>query len=164
MPATLNEAYATPFHNFTRGTQASSSNTADIRASLPMTSHSQPASGHAFAMPTDYRIAKPGVDTDDEIQSIYNSLREPSTAQMALQTQAAHDCNELISRIMSCPICRTKLLQILSHEERPVSSGKTQMTGGAAGFSLEGMWPVMGNFIIGIAVIILIDKIVKLRA
>ena len=166
MPATLNEAYMTPFHNFTRGTQSSSSNTADIRAALPMTAQSQPATGHAFAMPTDFRIKKD--DSEDEMQSIYNSLREPSIPQASINEQmrmpaGSHDCNELISRIMSCPSCREKLVRILAHEERPRTREEEKKQTGGASFLHEGLWPVISNFLIGLAVIVLIDKIVKLR-
>lgn len=173
MPAVISEAYMSPFHNFTRGTQSSSSNTADIRQSPPLTSGTQPATGHAFAMPSDYRISSVApLDNDEEIRSIYNSLRtpqydEPKHVHSAAPTQSAHDCNELIARIMACPSCRQKLRQILLHEESPPpqsGGAPTLQMSPSLSFLEQGMWPVVTNFLIGLAIIVLIDKIVKLRS
>ena len=88
-------------------------------------------------------------------QSQFQSLHQP------------HDCDRLIAMIMACAICRNKIRDILRNDLHPQSGGAFQLpqlppipniT------ALKGVnTTVIGNFIFGIAIIFLVDKIIKKR-
>lgn len=88
-----------------------------------------------------------------------------------------HNCDELVDQIMTCRECRRKLRAILVQErmdelrakaEEDEAEGEAEQTGGGLGLGLglDGILNDQGllvNFIIGIAVLFLLDRIIKLK-
>lgn len=120
----------------------------------------------------------PTLSNTGPLESMHQGQQYP-TAHIKSRT---HNCNDLIDQIMSCRECRQKLRAILIKErmdELRASAGsgaeteteakaetEGEQTGGGLGFGLDGLLNDQGflvNFIIGIAVLFLLDRIIKLK-
>jgi hypothetical protein len=90
--------------------------------------------------------------------------------QHQLQLQP-HDCERLIAMIMACAVCRNKIRDILRNDIQAQSGGAfpqlpqlSQLPPMPNIEALKGVnTTVIGNFIFGIAIIFLVDKIIKKR-
>jgi len=159
MPATISEAFTSPFHKFNSDYQE-------------QTSASSASSGGS----TD--IKNPSYQEDYRVYNNNSNYDTQFTAPIQAQTQVPgqqttnhkhvnaplysnHDINEcdvLVNRIMSCATCRRKLRSIMLEDHiKP----ETQQTGGF--FNIPEIPGFIGNFIVGLALIFFIDRIVKIK-
>ena len=188
MPAVLNEAFNSPFNRHLGGTPSvSSGDTESIRNPLWMGSQSQSQSHSNFGSSPQYQINQPYENLFPRAQNTnyvtfpsqqaqysvpqYQSSvqqHKPQPQQSQFQSlHQPHDCDRLIAMIMACAICRNKIRDILRNDLHPQSGGAFQLpqlppipniT------ALKGVnTTVIGNFIFGIAIIFLVDKIIKKR-
>ena len=94
---------------------------------------------------------------------------QPSQSLQPSQFQSLHqphDCDRLIAMIMACAICRNKIRDILRNDLQQHQSGGAfpQLPPMPELPALKGVnTTVIGNFIFGIAIIFLVDKIIKKR-
>lgn len=196
MPAVLNEAFASPFNKIPGGYNQgplSSESTYDIRnTSAPPMPPSQPAhvpygydnrpslahqQSPSFqphqqlpsypAYQQNYRIT----DSDASSEELRNVLSTMDAA------ERQHDCDRLISQIMSCSVCRKKLQAILAaqaeedhvHVQSQQGPQGQQQSGGGCGKQRGGFMgydistELLVNFMIGVAVIFLLSRILSLK-
>lgn len=167
MPAGLNEAFKSPFDKVSgQGKESSDdSGTTDIRNPEYMTP-TMPLeftglSGTEFnpyqqsyqvqsAIPFYNPNSSPVPHYD---QPLYQAQAHTSHAPQASQY---HDCDRLISDLMSCKVCRQKLVKLMSD----IKEEETEQKGGEIPLFPSGL---ITNIIIGIALIFLMDRIIKLR-
>jgi hypothetical protein len=92
--------------------------------------------------------------------------------QLKPQPPSPHDCERLIAMMMACAICRNKIRDILRNDMQQSGETLSPQSGGAFPKlppmpdlpALKGVnTTVIGNFIFGIAIIFLVDKIIKKR-
>lgn len=189
MPASLVEAFISPFDKVPGGRPpVMSSGSTDIRNGgggernygdgRDAYGHSQPggyshvASAPAQCQPEyqqDYRISDVVTEADD-LKATYSN-----------GNGAPHDCDRLIAQIMSCSVCRKKLQKIMAQEVHDAAHGHgheeeqhhRRQSGGfggsGSGSGLLGEFTdllhsdFLVNFLIGIAVIYLLDRIIAMK-
>lgn len=191
MPAVLDEAYVSPFDKVlggpAKGAQSSDTGSADIRAGPYGIS-----GGRSDPYQQDFHIPQSTVPSGQSVQpvasmsdmaSVYNTL--PTLTQtmpshpIQYPTEPSHNarvhrCDELVDQIMSCRECRQKLRAILIKERmdklnaEEEEEAEVEQSGGGLGLGLglDGILNDQGflvNFIIGIAVLFLLDRIIKLK-
>jgi hypothetical protein len=92
--------------------------------------------------------------------------------QLKPQSASPHDCERLIAMMMACAICRNKIRDILRNDMQQSGETLSPQSGGAFPQlppipdipALKGVnTTAIGNFIFGIAIIFLVDKIIKKR-
>jgi hypothetical protein len=153
MPAALDEAFTSPFIQFK-----------DLNPHGPL--HKNSWETGAQAGPGMQEIPeKKQVRDEGPPFVVKETLPLPIAAPAPVLAPPAplnmeHDCDRLIARILSCPKCRLRLSQILNN-----SVG--QIGGAPAGLALQ--WDslsstVIGNFLFGIALIFLVDRIIRSRS
>lgn len=143
MPATLDQAFRSPFHH------TSNSDTASIR------------NPDYFSFQNNFRVksAKDIASEAHDISSVYNSIPTPEPDHRSLSDD--HQCNFLISKVLSCSHCRNKLRKILldDKDERDtvVDDPAPKQAGGGAFGGLAQYQPLVSNIILSILLIIVID-------
>lgn len=183
MPAVLNEAFQSPFDKVAGqggNTYLESSGTNDIRAQAPQVQNldfsgptdpnPNPAPGSAPYYPyqQNYQV-HPAIPSAGITwgHSGYNTLPQHSD----LNQPQPHDCNQLINDIIACRVCRQKLQRLMKawdedHPEEVARRSGQGQEGGSVNlpFPLGDFSPnLITNIIIGIAIIFLLDRILKLR-
>jgi|SRR3989344_6535106 len=93
MPATLAEAYISPFHTYTNSSNSSS----DLR------NPAWSGSPNYHSPQVDYRIS----DLKSETEDIKNTYRKTH------RDTDVHDCDTVIAKLLSCSRCRRKLKSFL---------------------------------------------------
>jgi hypothetical protein len=73
------------------------------------------------------------------------------------QQKQQHDCDRLIAMIMACPHCRQKVRELMSKSQN--GGAMTLPSVDISKLSTA----TIGNFIFGIAVLFLVDRIIKLK-
>jgi hypothetical protein len=169
MPATLSEAYISPFHTYTSpssdGYTDSTASIRNPRASVPSV---QPTNYNAYAAAptpsqmagyyapqTNYKISDIKSEADD-IKSIYGTLNSESSHSMR---ESKHDCNYLIAKLLSCATCRKKIRKLLSQDEEE-HVPKQQKGGGLTDMFSDSL---ITNILIGVAILYVIDRILLAR-
>lgn len=137
MPAILEEAFISPFDRV-----------------MNEPAHVTCGGGSAFQQ--NYRIA----DVEGEANDLKN-MYQP------LHYQTEHNCDILIDKMMSCRVCRKKLIALLKEEQgqEQAQAGGTSVPSPAFPLAFDIFEPnsFLVNFMIGIALIFLMDSIIKLR-
>lgn len=184
MPAILNEAFSSPLDNTQGQPKGEDSGTSDIRNPLYRNTNTNSGSGITN---NSYQQNYHDAPLSQSMNSIYSQVpmqmnqesqsphyyQAPTTHYAPIQYQLPdqhqlHKCDQLIADIMSCRICRQKLQGLLTnyHEDHPKTE-KIQ-SGGSGGNILNDIMDSNSNLIvniaIGIALLFLLDKILKLRA
>ncbi len=188
MPATINEAFTSPFHKFNSGQQMEqtsasmvSTSSADIRNPEYQENYRVYNNATNYDMqystqqPQSY-YALPQYAASQQPQPQPQHQRHPYAGKTdqhhssELNHGASSDgCDMLVARIMSCPVCRQKLRAIMVEDHIqsqqkssvPPQQSQQEQTGGS--FNMPEIPGFLGNFIVGIALIFLIDRIVKLK-
>jgi hypothetical protein len=182
MPAVLNEAFRSPFDKVSgqggKGPDpwAIDSDTADIRYN-PDVQNLDFSEKSQRPYQVDYQIKSPapsagitwGIDPNQTLPQVPQTRSQSASLRL-------HNCDQLIGDIMACRVCRQKLQRLLNawEEDHPEEMGlrnNGRQEGGApmvspisAAFSLNNLSPTLiTNIIIGIAIIFLLDRILKLR-
>ena len=117
---------------------------------------------------------QPSVQQYQQHLPVQQYQQQPSVQQYPLhqmqqfkpQPPSPHDCERLIAMMMACAICRNKIRDILKNDlQQPQSGGAfPQLPPMPEIPALKGVnTTVIGNFIFGIAIIFLVDKIIKKR-
>lgn len=154
MPAVLNEAFNSPFHQFNQF-KNNREEQYDIRSSSGTESLHNPLFG--FQVNPSIPILQ-----DQPIQQA-NQAHIVQPVQQVKQTQ--HDCDRLIAMIMACPNCRQKVRELMSKSQNGGANGG--QNGGAMTLPSVDISKLstatIGNFIFGIAVLFLVDRIIKLK-
>jgi hypothetical protein len=175
MPAVLNEAFNSPFQNFKglnpHGQQERESEGSTTSIHNPMW---QP-----LPQPPQYQPEpqpKPIVQFQQQRQQQFQQQRQQQFQQQPRQQQfqqlnepliieqpqlnMKHDCDRLIALIMSCPHCRNKLRHIMSSDFNQSAGDPTPLN---MNLNLPAVsTQTISNFLFGIAVIFLVDRIIKL--
>jgi hypothetical protein len=193
MPAVLDEAYISPFDKVLGGPGGSgpipeaSSGSADIKMSPSYGISGGP--GQPYQQ--NYHIEEPQQYSQPQQQpqqqppqqnnfgSVYNTLPtlthvEPGPNVRSLMPTHEHKCDQLINQIMSCRTCRQKLRVILidEHEqnktkgEAEAEAEESEQKGGGFDFNFgfgNINQSLLINFVIGIAIMFLLDRIIKLK-
>jgi hypothetical protein len=182
MPASLVEAFISPFDKVPGGRPpVMSSGSTDIRnGGDGRDAYGQPGGyNHVATAPVntcqpeyqqDYRISDVVTEADD-LKATYGHDR----------ASAPHDCDRLISQIMSCSVCRKKLQKIMAqevhdaahrdsfpeerhHRRQSGGDGRSAPTSGLLGEFTDLLHSdFIVNFLIGIAVIFLLDRIIAMK-
>lgn len=175
MPAVLNEAFNSPFHRF-KGLnphgQLESTGTESIhnplwggeqQLQMHQNQNQQNQMNHQMAqnqnqMNQHHYQLLPTWEQHQQSQVAQQQHIEPAKLNMD------HDCDRLIALIMSCPNCRNRLRSIMSTDSNPAPV--VQRGGGDLVPPLPNLnnlsTTTIGNFIFGIAVIFLVDRIIRL--
>jgi hypothetical protein len=184
MPASLDEA-------FTK-TYSSNSDTMTSLSSLKNPNH------HGFQTDYRVKNLNDIQSEADEITSVYNSLQtlhqqqpvnkyqfQPQHNQSQNQSQNQfknmdnqflnlnknqnHDCNLLISKLLSCQKCRSKIKEILSDDGSTVDENNDKdrnksQSGGAGGKSFLGVTKTLCiNIAFGILLILILDGLFNIK-
>lgn len=191
MPAVLNEAFRSPFDKVSgQGGKASplTDSTADIRfqnqtgnPDAQDLNFAGLSGGSQLPYQMDYRLDSTPPATWGVSNQGYNTLPHPDQNQLypsplpqvewtQPQKHYSHNCDRLIGEIMSCRVCRQKLQRLLNawDEDHPENQeailNKNQQGGAQLPFPLGDLSPnLITNIIIGITIIFLLDRILKLR-
>jgi hypothetical protein len=177
MPAVLNEAFNSPFHRF-KGLnphgQLESTGTESIHNPLWGGEQQFQAQNQVQHQAQNQQQTQP---QQFHYQLLPSQTQEWAQPQYQIQTQQQHiepaklnmdhDCDRLIAIIMSCPHCRNRLRSIMSTDSNPAPApAPSQRGGGDLVPSLPNLnnlsTTTIGNFIFGIAVIFLVDRIIRL--
>jgi hypothetical protein len=182
MPAILDEAFTSPFDKVMGGPNNNTQDTgsSDIRAQpqhQQQQQHQQHQQQHPQPYQQNYRIA----DVEHEangLKSMYNTLdsygyqrpqqnqplkhmHEPDTG---IMVSPDHNCDVLIAKMMACRVCRKKLIALMREDlKRDAEAANEPEQSGGSIFSDLGSNSFIVNFIIGIALIFLMDNIIKLK-
>ena len=193
MPATLNEAFISPFDKVQGQSpiKGEDSGTTDIRNPLyqdntyqqnfhvpsaqPMNSiysSSPPQLVHPVHI-LEQSQAQQAPQYPDQLQGqMQDQAHGPMQMHMQEQVQVqGHNCDQLIAGIMSCRVCRQKLQDLLSDYNRDREQGQDQKGGTGIGKEgnilddiIAGNSNLLVNIVIGVALIFLLDRILKLRS
>lgn len=169
MPATIKEAFVSPFGSgsthYSEQTDTADIHYAPQQLHPPMYNHVPPS-----------HIAKglESVYAHPSIHPAHPASRMPDAA--PIPTSNIHDCDALITKMMACPVCRQKIrailaAEILSRPEAPVqeqqhvhkSEQGAQSTQRGGGLDLNSLPSWTNNFIVGLVLIFLVDRIFHLR-
>ncbi len=152
MPAVLNEAFNSPFHQFNQFRREQQEH--DIRSSSGTESLHNPLFGFQVNQSTPML---------QEQQNVHRMHQAPQAQQIHRVQQApqtgAHDCDRLIAMIMACPHCRQKVRELMSKTQTQNGGAMTLPSVDISKLSTA----TIGNFIFGIAVLFLVDRIIKLK-
>ena len=139
MPAILDEAFQSPFNNYK-----------DLNPHGGLKGSDGESSSANIRNP-EWRIE----DKEKSIKPVSGGSIEPHPSHI----DSVHDCDKLISRILTCKRCQEKLRLYIDH-----GSCTREVQKGGAPASWENLsTTTMGNFAFGIGLILLLDKIVKLK-
>lgn len=150
MPATLDQAFQSPFHK--TGTTQSSS-TFDIRNDFQ----------------DNYRVKNLTdiVSEADDIKSVYHSgpslshnAHNSHNSHVPFAPTETHDCNFLIAKILSCVRCRNKLKELL-RDDIPEPVRHVQAGGGGNWTGGNNDSALLVNIILGVLLIVLIDLVLR---
>ena len=163
MPATISEAFTSPFHKFNSDYQEQTSSSSGGSTDIKNPSYQE-----------NYRVYNNNSNYDTQFTApIQAQTQVPTQISYDQQTTnhkhvnvnvplySNHDINEcdiLVNRIMSCATCRRKLRSIMLDDH---VKQETQQTGGF--FNIPEIPGFIGNFIVGLALIFFIDRIVKIK-
>jgi len=169
MPAVLNEAYRSPFDKM-KPNGPDETGTSDIRnPDRQDLNWSGLSGGPAQPYQQNYQVQAPAVSQatwSAPANGIYNAIPYPEQKLPVPLYDEMHNCDRLIGEIMSCRVCRQKLQRLLAawNEDHSEPQKETQK-GGSAPFPLMDLSPnLITNIIIGIAIIFLLDRILRLRS
>lgn len=188
MPATLNEAFRSPFHN---NVYAASSTT-----SSSMDSVKNPAFQSNYKISSN-RSASDIESEADEVRSIYeqkpvsqpasmqlnrssgspvagsfsssnSSLSSDSVPKVPEDIDSNHECNMLIARLLACARCRKRLRELLVDDDVKTNDdvpAETEQTGGGSSIlnSLltAEVRELISNILLGLFVIIVLEWVLK---
>jgi len=158
MPATLNDAFQSPFNRY-----EVADTTADIRAQAPPYAEPVYGQGPKRPMPQYEQQLQPSYEPQPQPQPQLGYMQQQSGY---MQQQTQHNCDILINQMMACNICRQKLRDImaeyppLSVSQPLVSQPLVSQAGGSQ--SVDREYSFLINFVVGIAVLFLINKIIAL--
>ena len=181
MPAVLNDAFRSPFDKISgqgaRSDQSTDLDTSDIRN--PDLDFSGLSGGSLNNYQQNYTVQNPtaippsgitwGNPHPNQIYPSTLTLPSPSPTPTSHQPQP-HDCDRLIGEIISCRVCRQKLQRLMAawdddHPKYVEERDSTSQKGGAElPFPLYDLSPnLITNIIIGVAIMFMLDRILKLR-
>lgn len=164
MPATLDQAFKSPFHN---NVQNYYGNASSISGSS-MDSIKNPDYSD---FQRNYRVKKAAdIQSEaDELKSVYDEQRDvPKATTGANDTshsEETHDCNYLIAKLLSCSHCRNRIKELLSDSDRDTVAENEQTGGGNSGsgiFRVFNSSEIVSNIILGILLLLIIDFVFKL--
>lgn len=138
MPAILDEAFQSPFNNY-----------------KDLNPHGGLKGSDTTSSSVNIRNPEWRVEDKDDVSVKGGGSIEPFQSHIDKE----HDCDKLISRILTCKRCQEKLRLYIDHGS---CTREVQRAGAPA--SWENLsTTTMGNFAFGIGLILLLDKIVKLK-
>jgi hypothetical protein len=146
MPAVLNEAFNSPFHQFNQF-KNNREQEHDNRSSSGTESLHNPLFGFQV------NPSIPMMQDQPMQQASQAHIVQPVQQQQKQQ----HDCDRLIAMIMACPHCRQKVRELMSKSQN--GGAMTLPSVDISKLSTA----TIGNFIFGIAVLFLVDRIIKLK-
>ena len=186
MPATLNEAFRSPFHN---NVYAPSSTT-----SSSMDSIKNPAFQSNYKISSN-RSASDIESEAEEVRSIYEQKPSSQAASIQLNRSSGspvagsfsssdssndslpkvhedidsnHECNMLIARLLACARCRKRLRELLVDDDVKTNDDapEAEQTGGGSGFSINGFLTaevreLISNILLGLFAIIVLEWVLK---
>jgi len=154
MPATLNEAFVSPFDKVLGigKDHETSSGTTDIRN--PHYTSGGISGGPAQPYQQDYRLPQP-IMPDYQIGYQYQPAPTPAPVPSVAPASAPR-CEQLISHVLMCKICTERLKQLLNTSE-------SQQSGGDGAGRLLSDSSLVTNILIGVTIIFLLDRIFKVR-
>lgn len=161
MPATLSEAYISPFHTYTSNSSSSDGLT---------TSSGSIRNPNYYESQNNYYVPTSPVDSlthskiddihseADDIKSIYHTLNSTASGsdngrKKKSKSLPSHDCDYLIARLLSCSKCRKKVRRLLTEDLDPPPP-PTQRGGGNI-FSDS----LLTNIVIGVIILYIVDRI-----
>lgn len=159
MPATLDQAFQSPFHRL-NGAPAASSGTDSIR------------NPDYYAFQNNYRV-KSAMDIEseaDDLKHVYNTLPTlRTTGQDPTMTTGSsttdHDCTLLIAKILACPRCRNKVKELLKSDERETETHNGQeqnkQTGGGLNLNDLDLKSILVNIILSVLLVMLVDFVLR---
>jgi hypothetical protein len=100
------------------------------------------------------------LESSSGTESIHLNAPPPVQIPAAVKVNDLHDCDRLIATIMSCAHCRNKLRNILINQ----SAGAELPVPKIPELPKDVPPAAISNFIFGIAVLFLVDRIIKLCA
>jgi hypothetical protein len=168
MPAVLDEAFNSPF-NRNVGVPIASSNSSNDTESIRNPQYNfQP-----FNHPYNSLFPRTQSQTQSFPEPVKNMVPVPGPASspapaptpVAQPAMSTHDCDRLIAMIMACAVCRNKIRELLkTNSSVPTTQSSPSESTNQSGGALPAInTVVIGNFLFGIAIIFLVDKIVKKR-
>jgi len=147
MPATLDQAFRSPFHNNVEQTTNSSMNSVK--------------NPDYYSFQKDYTIKKADdIESEaEDLKSIYNSVPEPSNTIIN-----DDQCNLLIAQVLASPKCRSRLRELLIDDDKatqsddePQNNQANQSGGGYHEWNWSAWKNIISNIILAIALIAIID-------
>jgi hypothetical protein len=176
MPAVLNEAFRSPFDKMVGAKQMpDESGTADIRnPDRQDLDWGGLSGGPTQPFQQNYQVQAPAVPQATwgaPANGIYNTLPYPEQNQLYSKPISYHDpvhemhnCDRLIGEIMSCRVCRQKLQRLLAAWNEDQVKDQEGGSSPSLPFPLMDLSPnLITNIIIGVALIFLLDRILRLR-
>lgn len=174
MPAVLNEAFRSPFDKMVGAKQMSDeSGTADIRnPDRQDLDWSGLSGGPSQPFQQNYQVqaqpAQQATTWGAPVNGIYNALPYPeqnySKPVFQDPVHEMHNCDRLIGEIMSCTVCRQKLQRLLTAWNEDHTKDQQGGSSPSVPFPLMDLSPnLITNIIIGVALIFLLDRILRLR-
>lgn len=158
MPATLGEAYISPFHQninyYNTVTRPLPDQQSDSLSSLKNPNY--------YDFQQNYRVKKLDdiVSEADEIKSVYH--KPTSLKQTENDTDSAHNCNILIAKMLSCPKCRNKLREILLDDDtRTVADQKGGGSGSGSNLLDSSVKNLLINVLYGLILLLLMDMLLR---
>lgn len=157
MPATLDQAFQSPFHKM-MGTSGSSG-TNSIR------------NPDYYAFQNNFHV-KSAMDIEteaDDLKSIYNTLptirknaADAIASSGSSSTTSSHDCHILIAQILACPKCRNRVRELLkSGDELEIETHADKPQSGGGDLGNLDLKSVLVNIILGILLILLVEFVLR---
>ena len=145
MPAILEEAFSSPFYKF-KG----------LNPHGQMNPHGQIDQTQSTS---DTESLRNPLWIQQEIKADpvkVNHVKDEQPAPKTLPAQGNHNCDRSLAVIMSCPHCRNKLRMLMSQNGGAIN---------VPNFNIENLNnSTVSNFLFGIAVLFLVDRMIKLTA
>ena len=167
MPAILDEAFQSPFNNYKDLNPHGALRGSDTESSSINIRNPQWSQTDNVAIKNFKQASAESCKEESPDKEVYKMMEKESIRDydQCDNLKSAHD--KLINRILSCKRCNEKL-RCYIEESHGGSSPEIQRAGAPDKFNLQTSWEnlsttTMGNFAFGIALILLLDKIVKLK-
>jgi len=163
MPATLDQAFKSPFHH----------NLNSARTGSSMDSIKNP---DYTDFQHNYRVKHISdiITEADELKSVYERSETetfvPASAPVTVSgstTQPKHDCNYLIAKILSCSHCRNRVKELLADQSAEVSTVGDPSEQQGGGHSQNNILKdflssdILTNLILGLVLIFVLDLVLK---
>ena len=164
MPAVLDEAFNSPYKGLTQyiNSVRDSSNTDSLH-------NPQYEQASVQSRPEASVQSRPEASVQGRPEVSVQSRPEVSVPTLKQNIERYHNCQNLITEMMSCQICRNQLRNIMKEDYKeqgggmpwsPIRASASTSTSSSTSTSTS----TISNFVFGIAVLFLVDRIVKIKS